>query len=125
IGTIVVDPAGNVYVNNLVLAVGTVDDVVKFDSAGSFVAVLDEHNPFAVAVDPSTSHVYVHEAQNEGEREGIAEYDSSGALLDLTPTPGSPGLGLAVDGASGKIYAAELFSGSVSIYGGDVAVPTV
>ena len=123
LGTIALDPAGNLYVNNLQIISGTQDDVVKYDSAGSFVSVfVNEHDPFAVGVDPRTSNVYVYDGS---EPEQISEYDSSGALLDVTPTSGAHMLGLAVDGASGKLYAAEFLTGNVSIYGGDVVIPTM
>jgi hypothetical protein len=123
LGTIALDPAGNLYVNNLQIVGGTQDDVVKYDAAGSFVSVfVNEHDPFAVGVDPRTSSVYVYDGS---EPEQISEYDSSGALLDVTPTSGAHMLGLAVDGVSGKLYAAEFLTGSVSIYAGDVAIPTM
>jgi|GEM_PF-401624 len=122
-GTIALDSAGNLYVNNLHIIFGTISDVVKYDPAGAFVSVFANNNglPYAVGVDPRTSNVYVY----EGEGEQIAEYDSSGALLDVTPVSGAHMLGLAVDGASGKLYGAEFLTGSVSIYGGDVVIPTM
>jgi hypothetical protein len=126
IGTIALDATGTLYLTNLnVLGGNNVPAVVKFDAAGTFVSVLDNHGPFGVGVDPSTGNVYVHEAEPEPLHEEIAEYDSSGALLDVTPTPGAPALGLAVNGATGELYEAGLGSGSVSIYSGDVAIPTV
>lgn len=122
IGTIAVDATGTVYLTNLQIVGGTVDNVVKFDAGGSFVSVLDDRGPLGVGVDPTTQNVYVQEFQ--GEHEEIAEYEPSGALLDVTPTPGAPGVGLAVDGATGKLYESTTV-GSVSIYSGDVAIPTV
>jgi hypothetical protein len=120
IGSIAVDSEDNLYVQVEVAGQGS--KAIKFDSAGAFSTVLAEHAR-AVAVDPATNHVYVAES-GEG-HEQIAEYEPSGALLSVIPTPGATIPALAVDGASGKIYAAELFTGSVSIFGPDVAVPTV
>jgi len=125
IGTIALDQTGTLYVTNLQIVFGTVDNVVKFDAAGAFVSVLDVHHPGGVAVDPGTGNVYIADGEREGEPAKIAEYEPSGALLDVTPAPGSTGLGLAVDGATGKLYETELISGSVSIYSGDIAIPTV
>jgi hypothetical protein len=126
IGTIAVGSAGSLYVTNLQVIGGTVDDVVKFDAAGTFVSVLDTHFPLGVGVDPQTGNVYVHEDDGrEPRHEEIAEYDSAGVLLDVTPTPHAPALGLAVNGATGELYESGLGSGSVAIYSGDIAVPTV
>jgi hypothetical protein len=121
IGSIAIDSQGNLYVR-VEMSGGK---VIKFDSEGSFSSVLDEgHEALGVGVDPTTDHVYV--AQVEGSQgRDIAEYEPSGALLSVIATPEAAILDLAVDGASGRIYAPELPTGRVSIFGPDVAVPTV
>lgn len=119
--TIALDSEGNLYV--VTHEPGNPPAVIKFDPAGAFASVLDANSAFAVGVDPKTGHVYVIEEQEAGHQ--IVEYEPSGALLSVIATPGSLIAGLAVDGATGKLYAAELISGAVSIFSADIVVPTV
>jgi hypothetical protein len=126
-GTIALDSGGSLYVSNfLFFGDSRASDVIKLDAAGKFVAVLDSEESAGVAVDPATNDVYV-SGIDEFTR-GIAEYASSGARFAFTATPGiAPGM--AVDGTTGKIYAAYLsvFGGieEVSIYSADIVLPTV
>jgi hypothetical protein len=125
-GTIAIDSEGNLYVANVTLSGGG-GNIIKFKPDGSFAGVIDPENPLSVAVDPKTGHVYGYNNAGsfDGEHEQIAEYEASGALVSAIATPGVIGLGLAVDGESGKLYAAEVSNGTVSIYSGDIVVPTV
>jgi hypothetical protein len=120
-GTIALDSNGNLYVTNFE------SNVVKFNAAGSFVSVLDGNPAQGVGVDPATNHVYVGDAAEQSHYE-IAEYEPSGTLLDVFALGELPFSGLAVDGPTGKIYAAVIetsVSRGVSIFGPDLVVPTV
>jgi hypothetical protein len=121
IGAIALDSENNLYAQVEMPGFGS--SVIKFDPAGSFSSVLDAHETSGLGVDSKTNHVYVSEG-GEG-HEQIAEYEPSGALLSVIATPKATIFGIAVDGASGKIYAAELGTGEVSIFGPDIVIPTV
>ena len=128
LGIIALDSAGNLYVTNFN------EDVVKFDSSGQFVSVLREGEGITgVGVDPANNHVYVGIVREDagGFKKGaIAEYEPSGALLDVFGSGSFQYFhvsfaGLAV-GPTGKLYAAELLgNGEVHIYGPDAVVPDV
>jgi hypothetical protein len=120
--TIALDSAGNLYATNLY------QNVVKFDSSGSFVEVFDENEPVGVGVDPTNSHVYVGETRNSEKL--IAEYDASGAPITVTvpPQTGQGFSSLAVNASTGNLYASQYEEESpakVLIYGPDVVVPNV
>ena len=129
--TLALDPKGDLYVASPPFFGGP-GNVVKFDPAGSFVSVFDKEGVYGVGVDPKTEHVYISENKAETPTD-IAEYEPSGALLGVFASSSSGGggavfPGLAVDGATGKIYAAEFVFGgvgSVTIVGPDIVVPTV
>jgi hypothetical protein len=132
LATIALDSAGNLYVDNFS------ENVVEFDSSGHFVSVIDEGNsPEGVAVDPESEHLYVGVEQEnpatDEQENAIAEYEPSGALLDVFAPLSQGGfgisyLGLAV-GPAGKLYAAEPWNNTVGnkvfIYGPARVVPSV
>lgn len=103
---VAVDSAGNVY------AVSFEGAVRKYSSQGAPLGILDHNNTFSIAVDPTTQDVYA----DEGTR--IAQYDSSGTLLDTFPTlaTGGNSYGVAEDGASGYVYVSDEDNHLVDIY---------
>jgi NHL repeat len=125
--SVALDSAGNLYV--WVEREG--QRVVKFGPSGVFVAVFastesgqvaSQGQSQGVGVDPKTGHVYIDLA----EEKGILEFEGSGTLLDVIPTPGESFLGgMAVNATTGRLYAAEVGGGSVAIFSGDIAFPTV
>ncbi len=119
--SLALDSEGNLYV--WVEQPGLSLRVVKFGPSGAFVAIFAEHEGSqGVGVDPKTGHVYIDLA----EEKGILEFEASGTLLDVIPTPGESFLGgMAVNATTGRLYAAEVGGGSVAIFSGDVAFPTV
>jgi hypothetical protein len=122
IGTIALDAEGHLYAQVEVNGGG--GGVFVFNTAGSFVSVLDEpqHEAVGVGVDPKTGNVYVGEAAGPLGQD-VAEFEPSGALASVTATNGFA-LGLAVDGASGKLYATEAFgSNAVAIFSPDIVLP--
>jgi hypothetical protein len=125
-GPLALDSLGDLYVN--VENSGEGGKVIEFDPAGHFVRQFSGGfaESLSVAVNPATNEVYVFEnGQQLGQR--IAEYEE-GVLISVIPLSESLSFGLAVDAASGKLYATELslatFEGSVSIFGPDVATPS-
>jgi len=115
-GSIALNSSGELYVYNGASFSG--ENVVKFDAAGSFVAVLDSSAAGYVAVNPSSDSVFVF-----GENE-TAEYNPSGNLNSKFGTNESGAIG--VSASSGRIYLGPLLgSGSVSMYGPAVVIPDV
>jgi NHL repeat len=115
---------GNLYVTNgtgLTAKAAPEDNVVVFHE-GKFVRELDNHQPQAVAVDPSDGHVFVFELEGQT----IAEYDAAGDPLGtfIHADGESRVLGLTVS-SDGHVYAAESEPAEVVKYGPDVTVPTV
>ncbi len=94
---VAVDSAGNVY------AASYEGAVRKYNSRGESLGIIDPNNTLSIAVDPATQDVYA----DEGAR--IAQYDSSGTLLDTFPTlaTGGNSYGVAEDGASGYVYVSD------------------
>ncbi len=99
--------------------------VEEFDAAGNHVdqtagpnagtnVVDDSESPNAVAVDPATNAVYVHQAGNSN----IAVFESSGAPLSPSefPVEEGPLFGLAVDGSTGAVYVPEYFNKTVNVF---------
>jgi hypothetical protein len=114
-GTIAIDPAGNLYVTNLNA------DVVELTAKGEEL-VLDSGSSVGVGVDPVHGYVYV---GDETQPVHIAQYGQAGELLAVFAS--SDPLGLAVDGASGDVYVAEFFHqpAIVTIFGPGAVVPNV
>ncbi len=104
---VAVDSAGNVY------AASWEGAVRKYNSSGEPLGILDENTTHSVTVDPATQEVYA----DEGTR--IAQYNSSGTLLDTFPTLATErgeSYGVAVDGASGNVYVSDEEHQLVDIY---------
>jgi hypothetical protein len=114
------DSGGDLYVDNGALFSG--ESVVKFDSSGSFVSMIDSKAPNALAVDGATGHVLVYEIQGEQ----IAEYDSTGALAGVFGHRYNY-TALAAAESSNVVYVTNMsFGGStVDIYGPPVIIPDV
>jgi hypothetical protein len=126
-GPLAFDPTtGNLYITNGTSIFGDPknDNVVTFHE-GKF-EVFDEHEPLSVAVDPASGHVYVFEAEGHT----LAEYDSTGALIDrfVQIIEGEPRMRSVAVSSDGHIYGAESASaepGLVVKYGLAIALPTV
>jgi hypothetical protein len=126
--SIAIDPSGAIYVSNGALLNAHPINVVKLDSAGSFVSVIDTEEPIRVATDPVSGHVFVTEGFEKGE---IVEFDASGKksgnfgdteeLLVAAP---------AVSRATGNIYVTtfrveEGRASEVEIYSHGAVIPDV
>ena len=125
-GALAVDTAGEVYV--VVCAESGFDEVLKFDAAGAFAGVLDANEPLGVGIDGKTGRVFV--AEESQFSDDIVEYEAAGGVVSVTQTPEATTLQLAVDEATGGLYAPEVggrvaLGGMVSFYSGDTTVPTV
>jgi hypothetical protein len=120
-GSIALDSAGNLYVDNVCLVIECeVHNVVKFNAAGAFVSEFDSNYALSVAVNPANNYVYINDSYE------TVEYEPSGGLVGVFGKNNSFTFGIAVDGSSGKVYNPSWFGrGTVSIYGPDVVVPTV
>jgi hypothetical protein len=102
-------------------------NVVKFDSASTFAAEIDNTSDTSVAVDPADDHVYVYR-QYEEEVGEIAEYDPTGShLLDaFGAEQNAYRPSLAISASTGKIYLTDFFAllGRPSdIYGPGLIIP--
>src|SRR5487761_1618888 len=113
------DSSGDLYADNGGLAEG--GSVVKFDAAGSFVAVLANGPTGDVAVNPSLDSVFVFKGGVFGNE--TAEYNSSGNVNTTFGKNESGAIG--VSASTGRIYLGPLTSGSVSMYGPAVVIPDV
>jgi hypothetical protein len=119
-GPLAFDSNGNLYVANGSLLAA--ENVVKFDSSGTFVEVLDGSSGASyVAVDPGIDHAYVYRASPPTE---ILEYGASGALLVGFAEGKSENGSLAASASTGNVYLAQAF-GEAFIYGAGVVVPEV
>jgi len=126
-GSVAIDSLGNIYlmylesaVEKLVPSEFPVTTSTTYTSAG----VVDSNGSWGVAVDPTTNHLYVDEHNQ------IAEYDEIGARVDSFGDEGSGALtaseGLAVNAASGQVYASDSESKrQVDVFGPAVLVPDV
>ncbi len=94
--------------------------VSKLDSSGVLQYELSSAVGQAVAVDPSSGHVYVATGAE------VVEYDASGAAPTAVGAFGSPQVttatGVAVDGSSGRAYVADATTGKVYVYAAPAAV---
>ena len=107
---------GNLYLAN------SDSDVVEFDQTGVFSGVINSESPVGVGIDSASGHLYVGVTYPT---ERIAEYDSSGDLLDWF---GEGHVGRAASlavGPAGRVYVANLFAKEVTMFGPDVLVPDV
>jgi hypothetical protein len=93
---IALDSSGDLYVTKFD------SSVVQLGPAGEFLRELGSES-FGVAVDQSTTpnRVYVDHVQE------LSEFDPSGTLRDMVTLPGTFWPGLAVDQATGDVYAAS------------------
>jgi hypothetical protein len=117
-------PSGALYIVNggNLFSGGT--NVVK-DSGGTF-TVLDSNEPRGVAVDPTTEYLYIQHNNAEGAGAGrIDEYDPTGLPLGtfISASEEAHNAGTLAVGAAGQVYDAA--RESVTIFGPDIAVPTV
>jgi hypothetical protein len=117
-GALAFDSSGDLYADNGSISSG--ENVVKFDSSGSFVSTIDSKAPNALTVDAATGHALVYET--EGEQ--IAEYDSTGALAGVfghqyTYTA------LAANESADLVYVTNVSptGSTVDIYGPPVIIP--
>jgi hypothetical protein len=122
---IALDASGNLYVVNFSFASSS-SNVVKLNAAHTFLSVIDEDTPTAVAVDPVSADVFAYEAPENAA--AIAEYDPAGTLLDRFGSGHFIQFGFALAvGTSGKIYASQLTSGegAVEVFGPSIVIPDV
>ena len=132
-----VDSNGVVYANALPTPENGVPGIVErfvpsglppvsasttYEAAGS----VDANGAFALAIDPHTNRLFV----DEGDQ--VAEYDEAGdktGAFGFTepgalPGPGRFGTGLAVNGASGRVYVGQGdFEGQVEVFGPAILLP--
>jgi hypothetical protein len=116
-GPLAVDGTGNLYVaNGSVIEPG---GVLKFDAGGTVVPApeLEGVSALGVAVDPSTGRVLVGEFASQ-----IGEFEASGSKLDAF---GNGGIALAVDNATGQVYANQHINPPIEVYGPLVVLPEV
>lgn len=131
---VAVDSAGAIYA----LDEGN-GRVLRFDSAGGSAAVFGSGAvatspaPSVLAVDPATDNVLVVQRDLEADEAHIKELDSAGALVDThlvgagveANTSTSKLRGLAANGSTGDIYAADVSMHVVLILDDDGAPPAV
>ena len=91
----------------------------SYASAG----VIDPNQAFTLAVEPGSNHLYV----DQGSK--LVEYSEAGAVVSESAGSGpgaiSGSLGVAIDGASGTVYAANGGTRKVSVFGPAITLPTV
>jgi DNA-binding beta-propeller fold protein YncE len=104
--SIVVDGEGNVF---------EVDERAKLveypASNRAKPVVLDTSAPFAVAIDPTTKHLYVD--QNSGSGQEIAVYEPNGTFVSsfgLNDFSGAGSAGIAVNSTTNTLYASDIGS---------------
>jgi DNA-binding beta-propeller fold protein YncE len=111
--------AGDVYVDDLRLIAGEQPGFYKFNPAGE----PDPANPVIpftgqfIAADPATGDLY-----GVSEGQGVEQFSPSGALLARISTPAGA---IAIDSATGALYAADRNGGRVDVYGPAVVIPDV
>jgi WD40-like Beta Propeller Repeat len=116
------EPAGPVQ--KFVPSTFPVTSSTTYEAAGT----IDPTPSFAVAIDPSTNHLYVDEGNQ------IAEFDNAGTRLGAFGSTGAGAIppatswtaGLAVNGTTGEVYIAQGdFEGQVEVFGPAITVPDV
>ena len=125
-GNLAVNSHGVVYVNHYHGSVEKyppsaypVASGTSYASAG----VIDPNQAFSLAVEPGSDHLFVDQGSE------LVEYDEAGAVVSEFAESG-PGaitgsLGVAIDGSSGRVYAANAGGGKVSVFGPAITLPTV
>ncbi|MBS1525433.1 MAG: T9SS type A sorting domain-containing protein [Bacteroidetes bacterium] len=113
---VVTDASGNVYVANLGVDKKDPGSVLKYSASShtwSTFATDSVNNPSAIAIDNS-GNVYVLNYQRSNNGNGnyngnayIAEYNSSGTLLNIPVQGLGPATGIAINNASGNLDVAE------------------
>jgi hypothetical protein len=118
--SLALDSTGSLYVDNGALFGG--ENVVKFDSSGTYTETLEEgQSPNYVVTDPGIDHAYI---LRSGTLD-VADYDSAGTLLGTFGQGKVTGYAaLAASAATGDVYATQLF-GEVLIFGPGMVVPEV
>ena len=117
--------AGLLFANTFVTGKG--ESVLKLDSAGGALKdIVDPGEDRLLSVDPVTGHLYVIGGTIVGSGElaelTVKEFDVSGSTL-ISTFPVSTRTGIAIDGASGRIYLSR--ENIVLVYGPLVTVPDV
>jgi hypothetical protein len=107
------DGLGNVYAANYLG-----QEAVKLEGIAAPVASLMDPTATTLAVDPATNDLYA------DRRGAIAEYDPSGALVDVFGSEElAASYGLGIDGTSGDVYVGD--GSRVRIFGPLVPIPGV
>ena len=117
--------AGTLFANTFVTGEG--ESVLKLDSAsGALKGVVDAGEDRLLSVDPATGHLYAVGGTITGTGSlsnlVVKEFDASGSTLILS-FPVSTRTGIAIDGASGRIYISR--GEIILVYGPLVTVPDV
>jgi hypothetical protein len=119
-----VDATDSVYVVNGGSPFEGGTSVVK-DSGGTF-SVLDTSAPRDIAVDPTNGHLYVQDNSEAGGGSGrLEEYSSAGVLLSTFGLGEGHELGTLAVNKVGELYDVAAQSGSITIFGPDITLPTV
>ena len=120
-GSTAVDSEGYVYLGH---GNGAGVGIDKYDESGNFqynISAFGLYEYPAMQVDPTTDDLYNLTTQD------VAEFDKTGSQIWHFGGPFGDAMGLAVDGANGRVYVARSGSETVDIYGPDatVTVPNV
>jgi hypothetical protein len=111
--SLAVDTHGNLFLANDEANTG--GDVKKYSESGSFVSTLDSSQAQAVAVDPSTEHIFV--VDNAGSQ--IQPYEANGTAL--TPfgsgTLSNFSVGIGISKSNHLAYVSDLLGNRADLYG--------
>ncbi|HEY1687483.1 MAG TPA: NHL repeat-containing protein [Solirubrobacteraceae bacterium] len=119
---IAVSSGNSIYVDNARPVTGASQNVIVFNGSGELLGTLDESAPYGLGVDPSNGHIYVGDSSPEPD---IAEFNSAD---DLIGSFGGGSVTHVVDvsvASSGELYAADLGTDIVDMFGPDVTEPDV
>jgi DNA-binding beta-propeller fold protein YncE len=85
---------------------------IDAESTETIISALDPSPTTAIAAEPSSGDVYV---ENVGT---VAEFNRAGSLIQSLPLPGEgpAGSGIAVNGASGDVYVADIAGNKVDVF---------